>query len=266
MKTSQEKKIIKTYLENIHVSLMDIKKTFNITRADLDKLFIKYGVSKRKNQSELIQKSRKWFFDEQFFLSETPETAYFMGFCLADGSLYKPTKSKYYRWYIGIHHKDKVLLEQFCKWLNLPTDHIKRYGSKSIISLMGKFFDRDFSKWGMVQNKTYNPIIPDIKKEFIRHFLIGLIDGDGSISFGKKTGYKFNLVCNKIITKWFENSIRELGYVGKLTYEDNPKKCWNRIRITNKKDILDLANILDINNSCFCLDRKWNAIKQCLNT
>jgi hypothetical protein len=260
----KEQKIINAYLNDKTLSLKDIQKLFGITRYSLDKLFKKNNIAKRKNQSEYCQKSRKWFFDEQFFLNETPETAYFMGFCLADGSLFKPAKSKYYTWYIGIHNKDNSILEQFCKWINIPKNHIRSYGYKNVIRLTSKFFDRDFSKWGIVQNKTYEAIPPNIRLDIIKYFLIGLIDGDGSIGCEPGKGYKFNLVSNKIITKWFETTIRSLGYNGKLTYEDNPDKVWNRIRITNKKDVLELAQILDINHCDFCLDRKWKTLKSIL--
>jgi len=219
-----EIKVCKTYKENKQISLNDIKKMFNINRYDLDRILSKNKIIKRKNQSKYIQKNRKLFFNEQFFLQKTPETAYFMGFCLADGSLFKP-KNGNWTWYIGIHFKDFCIIKMFLKWLNLKNKDYYKYKYKRIIRLTGHFFSKDFSNWGIVPNKTYEAVKPKIiSKNLIKPFLIGLLDGDGSISFDKKRGYKISLVCNTKIIKWFIKTIKSLGYTEKVTLKKYSKK------------------------------------------
>src|SRR5690606_20301179 len=156
----KEQEIIETYVNNIEISLNDIQKMYNVGRRALNTILKRNGITKRKNQSEFCIKNQKCKLHEKFFLEETEKTAYFMGFNLADGSIFKAKKSKNFTWALEIHKKDKVLLDLFCDWLNIPKECILTHKNKIILRFTRNIFNNGFPQWGLVQNKTYKPTIP----------------------------------------------------------------------------------------------------------
>jgi hypothetical protein len=202
---------------------------------------------------------KKYKFNIDFFNKITPELAYFYGFCLGDGSISIINKNSFVRF--NLHKKDRVILENFVKWMSAPIDMIKELKNKNQVALRinHSIFKQDHSRWGLVPNKTYEPSIPIIDKEWLPYFIIGLIDADGHIKFNKK--YVIKLVGNKKIMKWFIESIRFLGFEGHFNYYDDYSDVWSIVDISRKKDVIALAKILDVVNCDFLLSRKWNDVK-----
>jgi len=125
-------------------------------------------------------------------------------------------------------------------------------------------FTQDFSEWGLVPNKTYVGTIPTITdRNIIIPFLLGLIDGDGHLSFTPKRK-QFGLVSNKNIIIWFEQTLKELGYDGSYQIIMPEDKCYGRFLINRKNDIIKLGNILQIKKYNFILERKWSDLKKSL--
>ncbi len=206
-------------------------------------------------------------FDKNFFFNEDDLTYYFYGFMLGDGCLITHKQGHKYIT-ITLNAKDQCILHNICKWTKRDLSSIKYYKNNTLCRLeyYGNFFkENNFSKYGLVSNKTYNPIIPNISQKYLAPFLIGLIDADGSISFNterKNLGriskeYNFNIVGNIIIMDWFVDKIHELGFTGHINSQ-LIKKDFKRIRIQRKNDILQLSKILSINNyRNIYLKRKW---------
>lgn len=260
----QIKYVCDLYFKNEHISVPYLQKMFSLSRRNIERILKNNNITIRKNQSSFLQTNKKYNFDKSFFFSETNQTAYFMGFSLADGSLIKSNRTN--SWNININKKDDSILHMFCDWLKIPIDSIKSRPKNMIrLRFADKIFAEDFSKWGIVPNKTYKPVIPTINSNIIKPFLIGLIDGDGSIQFSKDKGYCLSLTGNIVILDWFIDIIKNLGYLGKYHYFKSEKGIWGRVRIANRKSILELSKILEINRCDFCLSRKWLNIKSDLN-
>lgn len=91
---------------------------------------------------------------------------------------------------------DKLHLEKFKKAINY-TGEVKSYTKKSgykdstecsVIIISSNKLAEDLIKDGCIEHKTKILVYPDkniVPKELERHFIRGLIDGDGALSINK---------------------------------------------------------------------------------
>ena len=182
---------------------------------------------------------------------------------------------------ITVKEDDESILRQFCEWLHLDPTHIKHgtnnYGTKySRLDAYGNFFKNDFSQFGLVPKKTYNPVIPNIPDGYFRPFLLGLIDADGSVAWRKATtNNKFpdrkqqyeqyiQLVGHPLIMDWTKQQLNDIEYSCNIN-EQIVKGKWKRIRIQRKEDILQLASCLQLDQYYhLCLSRKWESLHEAI--
>ena len=141
---------------------------------------------------------------------------------------------------------------------------IKDSLNKNVTTLRinNSFLKADLSMWGLVPNKTNNPIIPSISTDLLNYFIIGLIDADGTVKFNKKKTVR--LVGNKQIMYWVLESIKKMGFTGHYNHYTEYSDLWSIIDISRKKDVIDLCKILKIDKCNFLLNRKWQDIKNYL--
>jgi hypothetical protein len=206
---------------------------------------------------------KTYFFNKDFFLKDSNELAYMMGFALADGNLYFSKKHGYAKLNFSIHQKDILILEYFQKISSYNKNIVDlhdRPHMKKLLYTDPIFRNVDFSKWGLVPRKTYHPATLNINHNYIRPFIIGYIDGDGSIRFERGKGYKFNIVGNKYIIDQIVLYINNLdsNFIFEWHWEDPPDKVWKRAILTKREQVLHLVKILEPWDH-FHLPRKWDA-------
>jgi len=246
--------MIKMYLDGI--TLEGVSKKFNVCKNTVKTTLNNRGIKCRKTKDVL-----KTSFDKMFFLTKSDRLAYFYGFVLGDGTYSDKNIAKIK---IAVNSKDVSILENFCHWMTVDASHLFHYKNTRCVEfyIRDNIIKRDKKYWGVIENKTYNPIIPQIKnKKLLRYFLIGLIDADGHIVYGNNKGGQFQLVGNKKIMQWFISSINNLGYSGQIVHRTYEDKVWSRVCIYNKKDVMNLSKVLRVNECDFLLGRKWNNVK-----
>lgn len=140
----------------------------------------------------------KYEIDENFFEQIDSESkAYFLGFLYTDGSV-SSDESQNKRVTMQLNVKDIKILEKFRKELKTlkpiytkkRKDRVyKNYKVKestsSTINISNVKIRNDLIKLGMVPNKTKTMTFPNYKKlpeRFVRHFIRGVFDGDGTIA------------------------------------------------------------------------------------
>lgn len=212
----------------------------------------------------LTNNRKTFYFNKSFFLTESNELAYMMGFALADGNLWLSKKHPSARFSFSIHEKDSIILDYFQKITSYNKPIVPdTIGNKKIKLFFTDpmFRYKSFNKWGLVPNKTYYPTILDINELYLKPFIIGYIDGDGSITWKKGKGYKFNIVGNKKTIDQIIYYIQILNKDHKFDwhFEDPPNKVWKRVILTNKNQVLQLVKTLEPWNY-FYLPRKWNSV------
>lgn len=133
------------------------------------------------------------FRDNYFENINTEEKAYFLGFIYADGNVREHNNGYYLS--MCLKSEDRYILERLASELKcgnkIYDSNIDRQSNKRHMSIFTscnskKMFD-DLAKFNVVPNKSHTTksfinIEQLIPNNLIKHFLRGLIDGDGTIS------------------------------------------------------------------------------------
>jgi hypothetical protein len=219
----------------------------------------------RKNSIEMRPYGKRMKYNENFFTNDSDELYYFWGFILGDGHLYVKHKRNILS--ITIQQSDVSILENFCKWLKIANSNIKHYKQPNgrtydRFCIYSNYLNNDLSKYGIVLRKTYNPTLPDIPTQYIKPFILGLLDADGHMNFPpNKTGknnFGIELVGHPLIMDWYMSKLTAIGYSGYATYQ-YPKNVWKRVRIRRKENVLELIKLLEVDKYFpLLLDRKWH--------
>lgn len=133
--------------------------------------------------------------NDYFSSISNQETAYWAGFIAADGSVASNSLR------IGLALKDKEHLELFSKHLEssapVSVHHYNKNGNANF-EVCSRQIILDLGKIGIVPRKTTILTWPNLPYHLLRHYLRGYFDGDGSISFSKKTREPRFSLCGNI--------------------------------------------------------------------
>jgi intein-encoded DNA endonuclease-like protein len=212
-----KEKLYELYIKQL-MSLSDIGKLAGCSRVNVHYKLIKYGINTRSksdartlaldkgkvrtvrideqgNEKEIIfQKIR---YNEHFFKKWSNEMAYVLGLIYTDGNLHiRKTASGYETGILTFGQKDKELVEKFLKLMDC--DAIIRLkerrefenttsGELYYFSIGNNDLANDLKKLGLTPNKSLDMVFPEIPKIYLRHFIRGLFDGDGSVYIDNKT-------------------------------------------------------------------------------
>lgn len=266
IKSIGTKLINDTYYEN-NEALNQYEKAIEYyyqTSCSLEKIMKEFGIKDSIFKDKLINVfglepiDNKIKFDRNVFSAiDTEDKAYWLGFILADGGIYKNELR------IKLGAIDKTHLEKFCELVSLDKSYIK----KEIHQITGNELYKvvlhsseivsDLKNLGIDYNKTTREIpFYQISKELIPSYIRGFLDGDGYIT------KDFNTIG-------FVGSLEVLTFIklelSKILELNNTKIIEHgkifRLAYSSKKDKLQIAKLL-YTNSKFHLDRKYNlAIK-----
>lgn len=190
----------------------EIAKKYNMSRTSITRYAIKYGLYelkfKRKSKNEINEN----YFDK----IDNARKAYWLGFIMADGSIYHYKNDDKMQFEIKIQEKDKKLLEEFAQDISFPLDKIKTKEEKRCetitVSVSLRTYNKNFCnsliKYGITDLKSGNETFPKkmLPVEFYKDFVRGLWDGDGSVS--DKRLYIGSMSLNLIsqLSKFFASS------------------------------------------------------------
>jgi DNA-directed RNA polymerase subunit RPC12/RpoP len=179
-------------------SLEDISKEYGCTRPTIMNIMKKYGLERRTKSTARIEAIRERKFerfdyheiDENFFSKWSPEMAWVLGLLFTDGTI-DSTR-------VAIHSVDIDLLEKIKKLLNSSYPIQRRtqsYDKSKHIYEFGFYREKmreDLFKLGLHERKSLTIVFPDIPPEYMRHFIRGCWDGDGSVYIsGGKIGANY---------------------------------------------------------------------------
>jgi hypothetical protein len=197
---------------------------------------------------------RKYILLEDYFSSIIDENrAYWLGFLIADG--YNSGKL------IRVDIQDYGHLEKFRDEIYPNRDmpiriKINPINGKKIyyIVIQNPIFVKNCNSFGVVR-KSLIVEYPDIPENFDRHFIRGIFDGDGCLTYhmsGNYRRYTFSIVGSMNLMMSIKSKIEKIGiYVGfrktKSIYE---------IHVRGNRQIISLLNYL-YDDSVISLDRKF---------
>jgi len=271
-------------------------------RAEIVRLYLEEDISVREvarivgsnqgsvkmvlTQNKIVIKERtprKFFFNEDYFsIINSTSKAYFLGLLMADGS--NSGKSLV----ISLQEEDRYILEKLAKEIGYLGNLRKVIPKKSThkvqyrLSLTSIKLAKSIAKLGVDRNKTYHACFPNIPEEFHSHFIRGVFDGDGCITFSNFnnqpvfsiTGYidlldsikhilikKCNLHNNKtMILKNYSDGIVTIRWGG--NYQISKIRKWlyedcEDLFLIRKKNKMDTVKTIITDKCKKCNKKHW---------
>lgn len=187
------------YINNYRPQLTEEQKAEIIQKYYTHKsqeLAVEYGVSKSyiiklwSNANIENKKLHRIYHlnDDYFNTINTKDKAYFLGLLASDGNVFNRNNGQSIIIRLSLQSVDAYILERFKDYIGSDKPlHYTRPSDKNrkevcSIEIVSKKMGEDLKKYGVVPQKTYDFVMPDIPAEFISHYLRGYFDGDGSIT------------------------------------------------------------------------------------
>lgn len=244
--------LYKYYYEK-NMTLKEISNIYNVTIETIRLQLIKNGLYNKKKYNAYTNPD---LIDDYFEKIDNQNKAYFLGYLATDGNVYDTNLR------LELNKKDKIILDTLNKELHNNTK-LQKHKNCLAFSCKSKKIVEDLSKYNIVPNKTFTVDFPILPKDMIRHYIRGLIDGDGwttkFIPKKRKTYcYAIGFCGNEKIVHSLKNHLVnelkvkdvKISYVGKI--------C--QVKWSSKKDIIKIRDYIYKDAELF-LERKYDKIK-----
>lgn len=218
-----------------------------------------YGIDK---PTKWVGAKKKYPFDESYFEKiNSPEKAYWLGFIASDGYVNTPKGILE----IGLQRQDENHIMKFAKAIktNKPIyQKESKYNNKSypssLLRINSHRMINDLNKLGIVDRKSliYRPPTKEqVPDNFIKYYILGLFDGDGTVSISKNGRYMSSFL-GTFETMYF---IQKFFHTDMAISEAHPGSNKNTYTLRYSegptKKILDY--LYDEYSVEFCLRRKY---------
>lgn len=245
--------IERLYVED-GLKTVDIGKIYKTKRDTISELLKSRGVP-----INIASKNR--MFNHDFFeIIDTEDKAYFLGLLTADGNVSLDSdKDRNRSPMIRLELIDKDVLEEFRNSTKMSAEiktSIRKDRNVTYVwSIRSKKMAEDLYKLGIIPDKTklMFSVNTKIREDLKRHYVRGLVDGDGSIYYSKNS-YHVSFTTKH---REFAESVQDIFM--ELTGKKNVKKitCCNDVhKITySGKDAVKLCEALYLDSN-FSINRK----------
>lgn len=150
------------------------------------------AIAKQYNiQSNRYGGARKHKFNEDYFeIIDTQEKAYWLGFIMADGCVYRGDSKNSFRLQINLAAKDRIVLEDFQKAIESDykiQDKIINNCDSCLLKVNSTKMCTDLMNHGVIQRKSLKCMLPaTVPDNLMWHFIRGYFDGDGCVSISQR--------------------------------------------------------------------------------
>ena len=252
--------IIQKYKENGNAK--GLAREYKVCHTTIRRLLAKNQI-KIKNTYEL---------DDNYFENiDSEDKAYILGFIYADGHNNKLGT----RITIGLSAKDIDILEKIRIRLFRNNDAPIRVWDRGFCEIKGRVIKEgkmcelhlhstkissDLTKIGCVHDKTYKCYLPNIDRKYMKDFIRGFLDGDGSIIHGVYQGYFraiASICCRESFAKSLKEEVQEILNINSniiVRKETSVVVTWS---ITKREDVITFLDWIYKDANIY-LDRKYN--------
>lgn len=130
---------------------------------------------------------KKHTVNENFFNKLDEKSAYILGLIFTDGNIAWDTQKGYYSMTITASEKDKNNLERIRNILESTKPLLYSPKTRSYrLIVNNKILCKKLMQLGVIPRKSLVVRFPDISRKHIRHFIRGVIDGDGNVRYVKR--------------------------------------------------------------------------------
>lgn len=169
----------------------------------------------------LPQNQRKYYVNEAFFLEQSANMAYLLGFLASDGSVSKDRNDIS----LGLSSIDREILEKIQNIIGgRPIDdYITAEGfSVSKLTFTSQIVKNELAKYNITPKKTFTLTPPDkLEKKYWIDYIRGYFDGDGSINYIISNKSLRWQVCSatKEILQWIVDWLYEAYQIPKVNIQ-----------------------------------------------
>lgn len=253
-------KIIELYESGL--SCYKIAKIFNCSASSINNILKKGNINTSKNSNNY----RKYKLNQNYFSKiDTEDKAYFLGLIYSDGCVYKGRLS------ISLIDTDAYILEKFLYFLEsegrLYDVPIRRDNTQAqkMLAISNNKIKEDLEYLGVTEKKSLTLKFPSYNQvpiKFMRHFIRGVFDGDGSVF-----SYERNINKNKYVeygvsiissVKFIEELRVFIGY-GNVYNVNNNKNSF--ISFKDRKEIISFYNYIYKDSKVY-LNRKYKKMSE----
>lgn len=218
LKTITREELINLYAQT--KSVYKMAEHFGVSNQTVTRAMDFHGIKRSNNGN------RKHHFNDRYFdVIDSQDKAYWLGFIMADGCVYKGTGDTY-RLQINLKADDAPHLNKFQQAIG--SDYkvsIKEVGGSKVAQLKvnSTVMCLDLIKHGVTERKSLVCQLPSIDESLMSHYIRGYFDGDGCISFtvNDRMRKSFSIVGGekmlKAINKYLQISLRQVE--GKSVHE-----------------------------------------------
>lgn len=194
IKISQDRIEAVIALHKSGLGMSKICKQLKIGKNTLRKIYVEYVLEKYTD--------RKYKIDESFLnYIDNEAKAYFLGWLWTDGSVSGRDNCIAFQ----LQSNDKAVLELFSNWFygqNLVKTYQRetfKNGDYVSLQLYSKRLKERVIELGCVPNKTFVIQYPEINNSLHRHFIRGVLEGDGHISKAYNCNISITIVSASLI-------------------------------------------------------------------
>jgi len=206
------------------------------------------------NRNPLV---RKYRVNDDYFKIWSHDMAYILGFWFADGCIFGD------RFNISQHKKETYILEVILEKMNsnYPVSFIGKDKNNCRFDILSKDIVSDIIKLGGKENKSIDMKFPKIPSKYLRNFIRGLWDGDGSVCYDRiNKAYRSVLTCGSkdFVYLLYDALKAEIPDLKGKVYKDHVY----RIRFC-KYDTIKLGEFMykNLGGSDLKLNRKYEKFK-----
>lgn len=200
------------------------------------------------------------FFDK----IDNEQNAYFLGLLYADGNVYVKNNHSY-EVSIQLQESDKLILEKLrdylCKNLLLKQIINKKNGKLHyLLKINSKELCINLINLGCIPDKSLKLKFPEIKKQYIVHFIRGYFDGDGSLYSKKpsKTGhvnYGWQITSTFNFCNYVKNYLLKMGIHSSMRLACKTNTITYTLSVGGNKQVKKLLDWIYLGANIY-LDRK----------
>lgn len=254
-----EQKVICDYMSGL--SIREIACKYECSTAPIVSLFKRSGVEFR----DISHARREYCINENYFDDiDTPNKAYILGFLYADGSNTSVYEHGHYMVRLRIQTRDEHILKSMLAEIG-SNDTIRYIYSKdqnkyyAELQIRNKHMVLRLHELGIAPRKTFNVVYPDFLPSHLhRHFIRGLVDGDGSIASNLQY---LNLVGTRSLCERVSEIVHTYTGASSRMYDKKISPGIVSLFYSKHADMLSALDWL-YNSSEMKLDRKYKLYLQ----
>ena len=245
--TREEKNKIIDFYKSKPMSIEFVAKHFKISNPSVIKILNEYKI-KRYSKVQLFSPE---LVENYFENIDTEEKAYFLGLIITDGCVHN-TRGKQNLVSITLKEDDKYILDEFKK--QIKSNKTITFDGRGCceLNILSNKMTIDLKKYGVIPNKSLRIVFPkNLPMHLYGHFIRGILDGDGSVSYYSRINQNRNShtkairFCqgNKLFLQDIINHLNVVCNIDKINIYQEKENLWS-IAYRKNESMMKLINYI----------------------